>query len=93
MPHRRIPVVLAVLTVAALTANATDFWLAKGWRQWSKHECGALLSDSPWAHTWKGGRAVIGRIGPSVGTAPQGVIGTEDQLEYIIQVRSSLPVR
>ena len=55
MPRRKIPILLAIALIAALTANATDFWLTKDWKQWSRVDCENLLAESPWAHTWRGG--------------------------------------
>ncbi len=51
MPRRKIPILPPVLTFAALTANATDFWLTKNWHQWTKDECTTILNDSPWTRT------------------------------------------
>jgi hypothetical protein len=48
MPRRKTSILIALLTLAALTANATDFWLTKDWHQWSKDECATILNDSPW---------------------------------------------
>jgi len=51
----RVSILIAILTLAVLTANASDFWLAKDWTQWSKSDSESMLADSPWAHTWRGG--------------------------------------
>jgi hypothetical protein len=75
MPSRKIPILLLAATlVAALTASASDFWLSKDWKQWSKDECAGMLSDSPWTHTWRSGDRYT-------------------EIIYVIQLRSSLPVR
>ncbi len=55
MPRRKILTVLAVTLLIALTASASDFWLTKDWKQWSKDECATILAESPWAHTWRSG--------------------------------------
>jgi hypothetical protein len=55
MPRRSIPIFLAVLAFAVLTVNASEFWLSKDWKQWSKDECATILAESPWAHTWRSG--------------------------------------
>jgi hypothetical protein len=55
MPRRKIPLLLFLLTFVAATASASDFWLSKEWKQWSKTDCEALLLESPWAHVWRGG--------------------------------------
>jgi hypothetical protein len=55
MPSRKIPILLAAVAVFALAANATDFWLTKDWKQWSKGDCENLFAESPWAHTWRSG--------------------------------------
>ncbi len=46
---------LAVSALAVITASATDFWISKDWKQWSRSDCENLLTESPWAHAWKGG--------------------------------------
>lgn len=53
MPHRKIPILLSILSVFALSTAATDFWISKDWHQWSKPECATLLSESPWVQTWR----------------------------------------
>jgi hypothetical protein len=88
---------LSVALLATLTASATDFWLTKDWRQWSKRECGAMLADSPWARTWKGGRpetldAAVD-INSRTGLSADSGVGEGDLLRYTIQLRSSLPAR
>lgn len=55
MPGRKISVVSAITLLIALTASASDFWLTKDWKQWSKDECTAILTESPWVHTWRSG--------------------------------------
>jgi hypothetical protein len=51
MRHRKIPILMATLALAAVTASATDFWLTKDWHQWTKDECATILNDSPWTRT------------------------------------------
>jgi hypothetical protein len=51
MPRHKIFFVVAVVALAALTVNATDFWLTKDWHQWTKDECATILNDSPWTRT------------------------------------------
>jgi hypothetical protein len=55
MSRRRISIPVAILTLAALAVSASDFWVSKEWKQWSKTDCEALLLESPWAHVWRGG--------------------------------------
>jgi hypothetical protein len=90
MPRRKISILLTVAALLTLTANATDFWLAKDWRRWSKDECHTLLNESPWAHGWVG-RAQAGNA--HMGSAPPSEAVLADQLVYAVQLRSSLPVR
>ncbi len=54
MPRRKIPILIAIFTFAALTAHATDFWLTKDWHQWTKAECATILNDSPWTRVERG---------------------------------------
>jgi hypothetical protein len=96
MPRRGIPILLAITLFATLTASATDFWVAKDWRQWSDDECINILYDSPWSHTWQGGHMefVIPATSGSPTAAAAGMgFGPGAQLAYVIQIRSSLPVR
>jgi hypothetical protein len=97
MPHRKIPICLAVLLLAAISASATDFWIAKEWKQWSSEETNLLLAESPWVHTWTGGHveaAAQGFIGPNPPAPVAGMgFGIGDLLAYTVQIRSSLPVR
>jgi hypothetical protein len=55
LPRRKIPILIAIIMLATLTVRASDFWLSKDWKQWSKDECAGMLSDSPWTHTWRSG--------------------------------------
>jgi hypothetical protein len=57
MPRRKISTLLvtAATFLVAVTVQASDFWLTKDWKQWSKDECAGMLSDSPWVHTWRSG--------------------------------------
>jgi hypothetical protein len=57
MPRRHISALLAAAILAVLAVQASDFWLSKDWKQWSKDDCAKLLVESPWAHVWRGGRA------------------------------------
>jgi hypothetical protein len=99
MSRRYIPkfLVAAMAIFVALSAQASDFWLAKDWKQWSSHECGILLVDSPWAHGWSGGRPQT--IIPAVdnnsrtGLNADAGVGEGNLRKYTIQLRSSLLVR
>jgi hypothetical protein len=93
VPRRYITTLLAIalLASAALTVQASDFWISRDWKQWSKGECGVLLAESPWTHTWRPGPE-IKRSDTNPG-ATAGTINPEDQLSYVVQLRSSLPVR
>jgi hypothetical protein len=91
--RRSIPILLIAATfLAALSASASDFWFAKDWHQWSAHECSVLLAESPWTHTWRAGPE-FRRIDPDPGTT--GIMSGPDggQMIYIVQLRSSLPLR
>jgi hypothetical protein len=97
MLRRHIPVLLTLIVFSVLTASATDFWLSKEWHQWSDDECDSILHNSPWSHTWTGGH--IEFVSPGNPGPPQTVpdpgqgFGREALLAYVIQIRSSLPVR
>ncbi len=92
MRRRITPILLMAATLlAALSTSAADFWLSKDWKQWSKHECSVLLTESPWTHTWRAPRELIHSDAAAGATGH--MLGPEDQMMYIVQVRSSLPVR
>jgi hypothetical protein len=92
LPRRKIPILLMAATVlVAVSASASDFWLAKDWKQWSGHECSVLLTESPWTHTWRAGPEF--RHNDANPGATGVMVGPEDQMMYVVQVRSSLPVR
>ena len=57
MSHRKTSTVLIafIALLVTVTASASDFWLSKDWKQWSKDECTAILAESPWVHTWRSG--------------------------------------
>jgi hypothetical protein len=55
MSRRRASAILVVFVLAAIAVSASDFWVSKDWKQWSKDDCEKLLSESPWAHTWRRG--------------------------------------
>jgi hypothetical protein len=83
---------IAMLVIyASVSASASDFWVAKDWHQWAKHECAALLAESPWTHTWRAGRQFTGN--DSNPSTPMTMVEPEEQLKYVVQLRSSLPVR
>ncbi len=84
-----ITLVLALLAPAA-PLMAQGFWDNKDWQQWSKEECRKVLEDSPWAHKWFRTHVAEDRFGrPTQGDTRE----TEQQIFYIIQLRSALPVR
>jgi hypothetical protein len=53
MRRRCILALLAILIIAVLTVQGSDFWLTKDWKQWSKGDCEGLLLESPWSHVWR----------------------------------------
>jgi hypothetical protein len=81
---------LALLALFATPAGA-QFWEKKDWRQWSKSECKKMLSDSPWSKTFADEVVVRQDGGIGAGGFPE----REDRpkVEYVVQLRSALPVR
>jgi hypothetical protein len=70
---------------------AQGFWVEKNFSRWSEKECRKMLEDSPWARRfvyaltyfepfWQ-----ISTLGPFMGTV--------GQFEYVVQIRSALPIR
>ncbi len=81
---------LLVLSLCAASASAQGFWEKKQWQTWSKDECKKVLEDSPWAQTWTRADVAQDTFGqPTSGTGRE----SEQQVYYIIQFRSALPVR
>ena len=95
MRRRYSGMVLAILGFAALTASADDFWVKKEWKQWSKSDCEKILHDSPWTKKWGKSQSLLsGAVGSVSGAAQEGAGGeTAIEMDYFIQLRSSLPVR
>jgi hypothetical protein len=107
MPRRYITVLLAAALLAALTVQATDFWLTKDWRQWSKDECARILVESPWAHVWRGQLQTQAPISQpprtQQNTNPAPLLNSPAQNPpvpanpaedgYAVQLRSALPIR
>jgi hypothetical protein len=91
VPHRKISIFSAITLLAAVTSSGSDFWLSKDWKQWSKGECEAMLVESPWAHTWRGGNTENIDPGAQSTGRTQGTVGFG--LVYSVQLRSSLPLR
>jgi hypothetical protein len=81
---QRIGATLAIAIFALFTANASEFWVSKDWKHWSKGECENLLTESPWARVWRY------RAQPTDPNVPYALL---DQLVFSIQLRSALLVR
>lgn len=82
MPRRHIAIIVIALFLGALTIRASDSWVGKDWKDWSKGDCEDLLSESPWAHSWRAGL----RVGWEASASG-------DALVYSLQLRSALPIR
>lgn len=90
MKVRNCLLALLTLCVGVAAAFAQGFWDKKEWRSWSKEECRKMQEDSPWAQKWYRTHVAQDRFGqPTKGDARE----TEQQIFYIIQLRSALPVR
>ena len=90
MKARNISLALLALVVCAAAALAQGFWVKKEWRSWSKEECRKMQEDSPWAQKWFRTHVAEDRFGqPTKGDTRE----TEQQIFYVIQLRSALPVR
>ncbi|MBI1738827.1 MAG: hypothetical protein HYR58_06220 [Acidobacteria bacterium] len=90
MKARNISLALLALSVWAAAATAQGFWEKKQWQTWSKDECKKMQEDSPWAHKWYRTHVAQDRFGqPTKGDTRE----TEQQIFYVIQLRSALPVR
>jgi hypothetical protein len=86
---------MTVVLLSALSARAEDFWIKKGWKQWSKDECAKILQDSPWTKKWSKGNVNLTAAMPgSSGASSEGAGGENSpEIHYVVQFRSSLPIR
>jgi hypothetical protein len=86
----------ASLLLLATSAAGQGFWDKKEWKKWSAEDCKKMLQDSPWARRWSQTESKMAEFASKNPTAggTQGV-GDESKLEvwYVIQLRSSLPIR
>jgi hypothetical protein len=86
--------ILAVLLLAALAAQAEDFWVKKSWKQWSKDECTKILQDSPWSRKWAKSQMGSAQMPGVSGANAEGAAGEKTpEMHYNVQLQSSLPVR
>jgi hypothetical protein len=101
--------VASTVILAAVSASASDFWVAKDWHHWSKDECSRILVESPWAHVKKipnpdqapSTRPPLQRgntnpppLANSQGqSAPAPVPVIAAEDSYAVQLRSALPIR
>jgi hypothetical protein len=84
-PYRHlIPAVLFLIIIP--TVFGADFWIKKEYTNWSQRECTKMLQDSPWAKTYKESKTVM------FANAME-VTGEDPYVQYIIQLRSALPIR
>jgi hypothetical protein len=92
--RRYLTCILAGLLLAALAAQAEDFWVKKDWRQWSKDECNKILQDSPWSRKWAKSQMGSSQMPGVSGANAEGASGEKTpEMHYIVELQSSLPVR
>lgn len=90
MSSWKTSVIALILAACAGSATGQPFWQAKNRQEWSEAECRRLLRDSPWAKSYVLSVALIEPIGaPPSERARE----TNPRIEYVIQLRSALPVR
>jgi hypothetical protein len=92
MPRRQITALLVATILAVFTVNASDFWLSKDWKQWSKDECARVLVESPWSHIWRGRTPGVNTRQATETLTPEHTEAV-DYVVYSVQIRSALPVR
>lgn len=91
---RKFAGILAVLLLAAFTAQAEDFWVKKDWKQWSKDECAKILQDSPWSHKWAKSQMGSTQMPGVSGANAEGASGEKTpEMHYNIELQSALPIR
>jgi hypothetical protein len=90
MKTRKFSGLLVAILFCAAAAGTQGFWDKKDWKSWSKDECKKMQEDSPWAHKWYRTHVAEDRFGqPTKGDTRE----TEQQIFYVIQLRSALPIR
>lgn len=98
MRRRYFMGVLAILSLAVLSAGADDFWVKKPSKDWSKAECKKMLEDSPWAkrqlvENSSNANTSLPSVSHDAGAnAGMGSAGSGD-ISYFVQFRSAPPVR
>ncbi len=86
--------ILAVLLLAALAAQAEDFWVKKDWKQWSKDECTKILQDSPWSRKWAKSQMGSPQMPGVSGANAEGASGEKTpEMHYNVELQSALPIR
>jgi hypothetical protein len=90
MKARSITIALLALSVWAPASSSQGVWAKKEWQQWSKDDCQKVLEDSPWGRKWYRTKVQQDRFGQPTGGDTR---ESEQQIFYIVQIRSALPVR
>ncbi len=101
---RKIAVFLLFAAAATTLLHGEDFWVKKQYKDWSKEECKRLLTNSPWAQRSDLAQVNMVRVAdatamPSLADVtsqtPSGAGSdrTSTQINYVVQIRSALPVR
>jgi hypothetical protein len=109
MMRRYLTAIILVFALAVAIVRADDFWVKKEWKQWSKDDCAKMLKDSPWTRKWTqtSSNASVGLPSNSnntgTGTDPLGQASTgsangsagdaKEEVFYIVQIASSMPIR
>lgn len=85
---------LAVLFLAAMAAQAEDFWVKKDWTKWSKDECEKILQDSPWSRKWAKSQLGSPQMPGVSGANAEGASGEKTpEMHYNVELQSSLQIR
>lgn len=87
---RRIFFLSAALLLAFNLVTAEEFWQKTDYHRWSKEDCDRLLQKSPWAQRYGFAKAVMTPVASDDVEAGR---AANEQIHYIIQLRSALPVR
>ena len=96
MRLRYASAIFAILSLAALTAVAEDFWVKKDWKQWTAADCKKLLESSPWAiRKIIENESNVNRLPSAANGANADTALNKDagEVNYIVQVQSAAPIR
>ena len=94
---KRLGLLWMVMMFAVLFAVAAEVWESKPYTQWSAKDVRQVTSESPWAHTFvlrsPNMTQIRREFGKLADRAGEGEGTMNPEVDYVISVRTALPVR